>query len=139
LTLCIRRGTQEDLPEVAAIQAACPEGAQWNVCEYLRYDLIVAVWESRVVGFAVMRPLGENESELLNVAVDPQFRRRGIGRRLIAECTNSYPGTVWLEVRERNSAARNFYEHLGFAEAGRRPDYYSEGADAAIVMKFHSC
>jgi [ribosomal protein S18]-alanine N-acetyltransferase len=139
LTLCIRRGTQEDLPEVAAIQAACPGAAQWNVGDYLRYDLVIAVWDSRVVGFAVMRPLAANESELLNVAVDPKFRRRGIGRRLIAECTSRHTGTVWLEVRERNSAARNFYQHLGFAEAGRRPDYYREGGDAAIVMKFHSC
>jgi len=137
--LSLRRGSENDLPEVAAIQAVCPEAAQWDAVDYQRYDLILAVCEDRIVGFAVMRSLAMDESELLNLAVDPQFRRRGIGRKLIEECTASYPGTVWLEVREGNGAARKFYEQLGFAEAGQRPDYYSEGAETAIVMKFHSC
>jgi ribosomal-protein-alanine acetyltransferase len=137
--LSIRRGTEKDLAEVAAIQAVCPEAAQWDAGDYLQYDLMVAERESRIVGFAVMRRLATDESELLNLAVDPQWRRRSIGRKLIQECTAGYAGIVWLEVRERNAAARKFYAQLGFVEMGHRHDYYFEGGEAAIVMKFHSC
>jgi ribosomal protein S18 acetylase RimI-like enzyme len=48
-------------------------------------------------------------------------------------------GTVFLEVRESNKAARNLYLSLGFQELGRRPEYYETPLEPAIVMKFHSC
>ena len=136
--LCLRPGSEHDLAEVAAIQAACPEAAQWDVRDYLRYGFLVAVCGGRIAGFAVARRLAADESELLNLAVDPRSRRRGIGRRLMAECTKKYPGTLWLEVRESHSTARKFYERLGFTECGRRADYYAEGRETAIVMNFHS-
>jgi len=70
--------------------------------------------------------------------VDPAFRRRGIGRRLVAELTSSHPGILWLEVRESNVNARNFYKSLGFREVGCRPDYYPGLCEGAIVMNVHS-
>jgi|ERR1035441_3058356 ribosomal-protein-alanine N-acetyltransferase len=134
----LRPGGEGDLASIAQIQAASPEAAQWDVREYLKYGLLVAVCDGRVAGFAVARRVAEDESELLNLAVDPVFRRRGIGRRLVAELTSSHRGALWLEVRESNIGARNFYESLGFHEAGRRPGYYPDSAEGAIVMKVHS-
>jgi len=136
--VCLRRGCEGDLAAVAGIQAASPEAAQWDVRDYLAYDFVVAVSGDRLAGFAVGRRLTEGESELLNLAVDPAFRRRGIGRRLVAELTSSYTGTLWLEVRESNEAARKLYITLGFCDAGRRPEYYRDWGESAIVMKFHS-
>jgi ribosomal-protein-alanine N-acetyltransferase len=98
----------------------------------------VALCDGRVAGFAVARRLAESEAELLNLAVDPAFRRRGIGRRLVAEVTSNLRGTLWLEVRESNVTARKFYKSLGFCEAGRRPSYYPDSAEGAIVMNVHS-
>ena len=134
----LRRAAAGDLEALARIQDACPEMASWAVRDYLLYDCVLAEYGGRIAGFAAARRLAERENELLNVGVDPDFRRRGIGRRLIAELTESYPGTLWLEVRESNEAARNFYKVLGFEEAGRRPGYYRDPDEGAIVMKFHS-
>ncbi|HUE21697.1 MAG TPA: GNAT family N-acetyltransferase [Bryobacteraceae bacterium] len=138
MTIDLRPGSRNDLPLIAQIQAASPEASQWDVPEYLKYDLTVAVSEGIVVGFAVARRLAEGESELLNLAVDPAFRRRGIGRRLVAQLTLGHPGFLWLEVRESNVYARTFYKLLGFCEAGCRPGYYPDTAEGAIVMNVHS-
>jgi [ribosomal protein S18]-alanine N-acetyltransferase len=134
----VRRATVQDLAAIAGIQAACPEAAPWEVGDYLSHDCLVAVCSGRIAGFAVGRRLAEDESELLNLAVDPACRRRGLGRRLLAELASMYRGTLWLEVRETNLVARKFYETLGFQEAGRRPQYYRDSGEGAIVMNVHS-
>jgi ribosomal-protein-alanine N-acetyltransferase len=134
----IRRGGDRDLEAVARIQRASPEAAQWEVSEYLRYELLVAECDDAIAGFAVWRQVAEDERELLNLAVDPAFRRHGIGRRLVAELCSGQPGALWLEVRESNHAARKFYIRMGFQEAGGRRGYYSGSSESAIVMNFHS-
>jgi ribosomal-protein-alanine acetyltransferase len=138
VNLTLRPGLEGDLDAVARIQAASPEAAQWNVPEYLKYDLMVAVCAGRVAGFAVTRRVAEDESELLNLAVDPALRRHGIARQLLSKCISRQPGTLWLEVRESNLGARKLYESLGFNECGRRLGYYAESPEGAIVMNFHS-
>jgi len=134
----VRQGGERDLPAIAGIQAASPEAAQWDVHGYLQYDLVVAEYKDRVVGFGVARAVGEGESELLNLAVDPAFRHHGVGRRMVQEMISRRPGTLWLEVRETNVNARKLYKSLGFIEAGCRPDYYPDSGESAIVMKVHS-
>ena len=89
--------------------------------------------------YAVARRTASDEIEILNVAVDSTSRRRGIGRSLICELIGKSPGTVFLEVRQSNIAARKLYHSLGFEVAGVRQDYYSQPMESAIVMKFHSC
>jgi ribosomal-protein-alanine N-acetyltransferase len=134
----VRRGSESDLAGVAEVQAASAEASQWNVHDYLSYDLIVALCQEQVAGFAVARRLAEGESELLNLAVRPIFRRHGIGRRLFSELLCGHSGALWLEVRESNTAARNFYKSLGLQETGHRPEYYDNSGEGAIVMNFHS-
>jgi len=136
--LVVRRAQPSDLPGIAAVQAVSTEAAQWDVHDYLSYDVIVAVCGDDLAGFAVARRLAEAEAELLNLAVHTAYRRRGIGRRLFVELTSGHPGDLWLEVRESNAAARNFYRNLGWKEAGRRPDYYGNSGEPGIVMNFHS-
>jgi ribosomal-protein-alanine N-acetyltransferase len=77
--------------------------------------------------------------EILNVAVDPPCRRRGVARSLIQQLLANYRGTVWLEVRQSNSAARQLYHALGFQVNSVRENYYNAPPDSAIVMKLHSC
>jgi ribosomal-protein-alanine N-acetyltransferase len=83
--------------------------------------------------------VADDETEILNLAVDPAFRRRGIGRLLVDSIRLQAGGTVYLEVRESNQGARKFYERLGFQVVTLRPLYYPDSLEAAIVMKFHSC
>jgi ribosomal-protein-alanine N-acetyltransferase len=135
----IRRGAPGDLAQAATIQAASPEAAQWPVSDYLQYDFRVSVCRIRVAGFLVSRALTEGETELLNLAVAPEFRRRGVARMLVESLLAESPGVVYLEVRESNWAARKFYNRMGFQEVSSRLGYYQAPPEAAIVMKFHSC
>jgi ribosomal-protein-alanine N-acetyltransferase len=135
----IRRGEPGDLAQVAVIQAASPEAAQWDIASYLRYDFRISLCGIRVAGFLVSRTLAEGETELLNLAVAPEFRRQGVARKLVESLLAESPGVVYLEVRESNRAARKFYNHMGFQEVSSRPGYYQNPPEAAIVMKFHSC
>jgi len=135
----LRPATEADFDEIWRIQSASGQAAQWKPADYLLHECIVATAEGRLVGFAVARRTAPDEIEILNVAVDPASTRRGIGRSLIRELIGETPGTVFLEVRQSNIAARKLYHSLGFEVAGIRPDYYSQPVESAIVMKFHSC
>jgi [ribosomal protein S18]-alanine N-acetyltransferase len=79
-----------------------------------------------------------DEMHLLNLAVDPGQRGRGLGRRLldamIEHGVQAGARSVWLEVRPSNSAARALYRQAGFQEAGRRRRYYRETGEDAIIM-----
>ena len=135
----IRRGGAGDLAAISAIQAASPEAAHWKPADYLEHRLLVAIGDAGVVGFAVARAVADQEFEILNVAVAPEFRRQGIARQLLGALFHDYHGTFFLEVRESNQAAQFCYKALGFQCVTRRPGYYEAPPEAAIVMKFHSC
>jgi len=137
--VALRPATEADLDEIWRIQSASGQAAQWKPADYLLHECIVAAVEGRLVGFAVARRTAPDEIEILNVAVDLPMRRRGIGRSLIRELIGKNPGSVFLEVRQSNIAARKLYHSLGFEVTGVRQDYYSQPAESAIVMKFHSC
>ena len=137
--LIIRRAEPGDLDSVAAIQDACPEAAHWPATDYLAHEFLVAISDGIVAGFVVWRNLTAGESEILNLAVTLACRRRGIARRLLEALLRSADSEIFLEVRESNRGARNFYKSMGFQEVNMRPEYYESPPEAAIVMKFHSC
>ena len=146
--ISIRPATESDLEEIWRIQAASGQAAQWNPADYLLHQCLVAVGSGaiglpagfeRIAGFAVARHTAPDEIEILNVAVDPPCRRRGVARSLIQQLLANYRGTVWLEVRQSNSAARQLYHALGFQVNSVRENYYNAPPDSAIVMKLHSC
>src|SRR5690348_1196248 len=117
----IRRGETADLTAIAAIQAAAPEAAQWNVADYLAYDLRVAICENRVAGFLVARAPAPGECEVLNLAVAQELRHRGVATALVKSLMDEGPVDLFVEVREANHPARKFYKSIGFQEIGRRP------------------
>ena len=137
--MVIRAASEQDLPAIADIQSAAPESSQWNPGDYLTYECLVAEEATAVLGFIVARPVAEREWEILNLAVAPGMRRRGIGRQLLNDILAGHPGEFFLEVRESNAAARQFYEYAGFQTITRRLQYYREPEEAAIVMKHLSC
>lgn len=134
----IRRATAADLDAIARIQTAAPAASAWAPAAYLDYECRVAILDNRVAGFLVFRRLTPDEHEVLNLAVDPDYRRRGIARALLAGALADAPGAWFLEVRESNAAAVRLYSQFGFTLAGRRADYYRDPAEAAIVMRFFS-
>ena len=138
-TIQIRAATPDDLESVDAIQRACPEAAQWKVAEYLDQEFQVAIVENRVGGFIVTRRVAADEREILNLAVAPELRRKGVARALLLRSLEGFTGSVFLEVRESNQAAIDFYKYHKFQEVSRRWNYYQTPDESAIVMKFHSC
>lgn len=103
---------------------------------YLNYRINV---NGVMAGFAITR-LVADEATLFNIAVDPDYQRRGLARQLLAhlceELIQRETVTLWLEVRESNAAARRLYQHCGFNEVTVRHDYYptKNGRECAIVM-----
>lgn len=91
-------------------------------------------------GYALGR-VAADEAELLSIALLPDRRRQGDGRRLldalIDRCTAAGAETLFLEVATDNAAALALYRGAGFREVGRRKGYYKVGAAMvdAIVMK----
>jgi [ribosomal protein S18]-alanine N-acetyltransferase len=135
----IRRAEPSDLSRIAAIQAASPEAARWNVTECLPHHSWVAIADGQTAGYLVARTLCEGESEILDLAVAPEFRRRGVARALLQELLARPDHSFFLEVRASNSAAIKLYKSFGFQEVAVRKDYYNLPPESAIVMKFHSC
>jgi ribosomal-protein-alanine N-acetyltransferase len=140
--LTIREMRKQDVPEVMAIQSACPEIAQWIARDYARAaEGDMAGWCAEeggaVRGFLVARQVA-NEIEVLNFAVQPGKRRRGFGRALLEEALawgrTFSADKAFLEVRVSNLAAIRFYESHGFKVAGQRPRYYSAPIEDALVL-----
>ena len=79
------------------------------------------------------------ESDVMNVAVSPDYRRQGIGEALVLalveELKKHGNHCLSLEVRLSNAPARSLYEKLGFAEVGRRPNYYRNPKEDALILR----
>jgi ribosomal-protein-alanine N-acetyltransferase len=93
--------------------------------------------DGEVVGVLQWRQLGE-EAEILDIAVPTRHRRKGYARFLLKNFLNlaQERGTreVFLEVRESNAAALALYREFGFEVSGRRPRYYREPTEAALLL-----
>jgi ribosomal-protein-alanine N-acetyltransferase len=135
--MTVRPLTAEDLVAIAAIQSRSPEAAQWDPPSYLSHDCLVAEG-TQVIGFLVARQTAPNEREILNVAVDPDERRRGVARILLKGELGRGKNQWFLEVRESNTRAIKLYQSVGFRVFARRESYYANPPEAAIVMKFDS-
>jgi ribosomal-protein-alanine N-acetyltransferase len=127
----LRKMTPGDAEAVAALLRLCPEAAQWTPASDAHLEAYVAEQEGRIDAVALWQELPGGEAELLNLAVRPEARRRGLGRALLALLAGR---KVWLEVRESNQAAIRFYESQGFRVYGRRRQYYRQPVEDAVLM-----
>jgi [ribosomal protein S18]-alanine N-acetyltransferase len=78
------------------------------------------------------------EAHIINLAIAPKFRGRGLGRQMIEYCLDFArkrgAGLATLEVRESNEAARKLYEKCDFRMVAIRKKYYSDNQEDAVVM-----
>ncbi|HWD67571.1 MAG TPA: GNAT family N-acetyltransferase [Caulobacteraceae bacterium] len=92
------------------------------------------------LGFVLVR-VAADEAEILTLAVDPAFRRQGVGRALVVSAAETAAkagaGALFLEVAEDNRPALGLYETCDFARIGRRWDYYARGAERtdALILR----
>jgi [ribosomal protein S18]-alanine N-acetyltransferase len=91
-----------------------------------------------VAGYVIAHHAAD-EGEILNLAVSPECRGRGVGRDLVeqvlARLGEAGVAAVYLEVRESNAVARRLYHHLGFQEVGRRAGYYRRPKEDAVILR----
>jgi ribosomal-protein-alanine N-acetyltransferase len=95
----------------------------------------------RTIGFAVSR-MAADEAEILSIAIDDDYRGRGLSRDLLLTHLGHLAGrgvrTIFLEVEENNKPARRLYERAGFAVVGRRERYYQQSGGEqlnALLMR----
>jgi ribosomal-protein-alanine N-acetyltransferase len=91
----------------------------------------------QIAAYAFLRRVVD-ELHVLKIAVTPAQRRRGIASWFLNHCfamgAQQGATSVYLEVRRSNIAAIKLYEKLGFREIGRRPNYYPDSNEDALVM-----
>ena len=136
----IRRLVYSDLPSVLAIERRSfptPWSLAMFVLELSKPSGICLAASSggRLIGYLVCSRYAD-VWHLMNVAVDPGRRRSGIAKALLGELL-SQAGTearYTLEVRTSNDVAIRMYERFGFRPAGRRPRYYHDNGEDALIM-----
>lgn len=131
-----------DLPEVVAIERASFPNP-WTGPLFLQElqvgfsRTVVARGDDGAIAGYVCRWLVADEIHVLNVAVAPHARGRGLGaalvRHVLDEAATCRVVAVTLEVRRSNTAGRRLYDSFGFEEVGSRPNYYGRGEDALIL------
>ena len=99
---------------------------------------LVAMEGERLAGYIGSQSV-LGESDMMNVAVHPDFRRRGIAEALVLELARALKEkgnhSLSLEVRQSNEPAKKLYEKLGFEQVGLRPNYYRNPREAALILK----
>ncbi len=106
------------------------------MADAMRLPLVALIGDD-LVGF-LMAWRVVDQLHILNVATDPGVRRGGVGMALLGvaagEAAKADMEEITLEVRAGNLGAQRFYERLGFLETGRRPGYYSDNREDAVIM-----
>lgn len=148
------------MPETVEILPAQPGDAEWCArlmagsepwltlgrgyedclarCQHPEYDLLVARSGGRRCGFVLLHPRGLAGSPYIAaIAVDPEWRGRGVGTQLIGAAEAFYPAArhLFLLVSSFNRDAQRLYLRLGFRQVGEIPDYVIPGASELIFHK----
>jgi ribosomal-protein-alanine N-acetyltransferase len=138
--LAIRRLAYADLPQVIAIERRAfptPWSLAMFVLELSKSSgvCLAATLDGRVAGYVVCSRYAD-VWHVMNVAVDPDHRRRGLGRALLEHLLAEVgeDAAMTLEVRRTNASAMRLYERLGFRAAGIRRRYYQDNGEDALVM-----
>lgn len=99
---------------------------------------IVAVDGQQLAGYVGSQSV-LGEADMMNLAVDPAYRRRGIAEKLVETLISGLKARevhcLTLEVRASNTAAITLYEKLGFGSVGRRPGYYRHPKEDALILR----
>ncbi|HMA04909.1 MAG TPA: ribosomal protein S18-alanine N-acetyltransferase [Methanomicrobiales archaeon] len=143
----LRRARPTDIPGVMAIERECfvepwDEEVFVQTLEWAPTYFFVAVADGDIRGFVVgcMENTGSAVyGHVSNLGVTAAYRKKGIGRLLVARLERQYilegAEGVLLEVRISNTEAQEFYHRLGYQEAFLLSGYYSNGEDALVMMK----
>ena len=133
---------KDHVSQIAQLEAQCfsDPWSEKSIASELENPLslwLVAEENGQVYGYVGSQTVLD-ESDMMNVAVDPGFRRQGIARALIetliAELSKMGSRCLRLEVRVSNENARALYARMGFQQLGLRKNYYHNPKEDALIL-----
>ena len=129
--------------QVADLEAICfsdpwsEKSVASEITNPLSYWL-VAVDGERVAGYVGSQTVLD-ETDMMNIAVHPDYRRQGLAERLVAQLVEALKDKgsrcLTLEVRQSNTPAIGLYEKLGFSQIGLRKNYYRNPKEHALILR----
>ena len=136
--------TEEHVAQVAELEKICFGSAAWSensIASELDNPLalwIVAEDAGKVLGYVGSQTVMD-ETDMMNVAVHPDYRNQGIATALIAGLVGALQKQgsrcLTLEVRASNENAIRLYQSMEFEEVGRRKDYYRNPSEDALILR----
>ncbi len=131
-----------DLRAVLRLERLCFGADAWPLLDVMSALVwpggvrLKAVVDGRLIGLALAEPAwNDGVAMIASIGVDPEFRRRGVGSALLAECEALLPGDrIRLTVRADNQPAIRLYERFGYVYFSRLLNYYRDG-QAGLVME----
>ncbi len=133
----------DHVPQIAALEKLCfsDPWSEKSIASELDNELslwLVALDGPRVAGYVGSQSV-LGESDMMNVAVHPDYRRQGVGKELVTALITCLKEKgnyqLTLEVRASNMSAQKLYENLGFVEIGRRKNYYRAPKEDALILQ----
>ena len=136
--------TEKHVAQVAELEKICFGSAAWSeksIASELNNALslwIVAVEDEKILGYVGSQTV-MGETDMMNVAVHPDYRKQGIASGLITELIGALKKReshcLTLEVRASNEPAKNLYKMLDFEEIGIRKNYYRNPREDALILR----
>ena len=140
--MIITKMSSEHVPQIALLEKMCfhDPWSENSISSELNNSL--SVWLVALDGESVVGYVGSQTvlgwTDMMNVAVHPDYRRKGIAEQLVVslenELKNRESTCLTLEVRVSNEPANALYYKLGFLEVGRRKNYYRNPKEDALIL-----
>ena len=141
--MMITEMTAAHVAQVAELETLCfrDPWSERSIASELENKL--ALWLVALDGDTVAGYIGSqtviDETDMMNVAVHPSYRRKGIAGELVNALVDALKmrqsHSLTLEVRASNDPAIGLYQKLGFAQGGRRPNYYRNPKEDALILR----
>lgn len=141
--MIIEKMNESHVSQIAELEKLCfnDPWSESSIASELNNELslwLVAVEQDRVVGYVGSQTVLDG-SDMMNIAVSPDYRRMGIAEKLIDELVcllkERHSRCLILEVRASNTPAINLYTKLGFVEIGCRRNYYRNPKEDALILR----
>ena len=139
----IERMNHSHVSQVAALEKLCfsDPWSENSVASELNNPL--SLWLVALDGDCVAGYVGSQsvmgESDMMNIAVHPDYRRQGLGEKLVEELVTALQAAgntcLTLEVRVSNAPAVSLYEKTGFSRIGLRKNYYRNPKEDALILR----
>ena len=135
--------TEAHVTQIAELEKCCfhDPWSEKSIASELNNSLslwLVAMDDDRVVGYVGSQSV-MGWADMMNIAVSPEYRRQGIAQALVerleAALRQNDVTCLTLEVRASNAPAQALYSKLGFHQVGRRPNYYRNPKEDALILR----